>query len=363
MFNSNEQRQLLYKRSRVARVANERKILENAIAAFRRATGIEAKIEPDWEYLDNLRGGGQTREDAAIRILRAGKEWRFDIEIKPWLTATTAGLLAHKYPLNKKWILVTTHAQKAMAEQMRELQIQYMDTDGNVYLETKDLLVFVKGQKAAEPRATTGIGRPFKPAGMQVIFALICNPGLEQKTYREIADVTKTALGTINWTMRDLRQIGNLLEMGKAGRRIVKRETLFDKWVAAYPQQLRPKQLIGRYAAQDPDWWRNADLKDLNALWGGETAAAIETGYLEPEIATVYLEENLNELILRFKLKKDPHGKIEIFRTFWKFQLKEQRGQTVPLPLIYADLLATGNDRNIQTAKELRDKRLDRYLR
>lgn len=250
-----------------------------------------------------------------------------------------------------------------MAEQLREMQIQYMDTDGNVYVDTKNLLVFVKGQKAVEPKATTGIGRPFKPAGMKVVFALICNPGLEQKTYREIADVTKTALGTINLTMRDLRQIGHLLEMGKAGRRVVKREALFDKWVAAYPQQLRPNQLIGRYAAQDPVWWRNADLRDLDVLWGGETAAAIETGYIEPEIATVYLEENLNELIHRFKLKKDPHGKIEIFRKFWQFRLEEQGKQTVPLPLIYADLLATGNDRNVQTANELRDKKLDRYFR
>lgn len=347
----------------MARVANEREILENAIVAFRRVTRIEAKIEPDWEYFDNLRGGGLTPGDTAIRIIRGGKEWRFDVEIKPWLTTTTVGLLARKYPANKTWILVTRHVPQATAEQMRELRIQYMDTDGNVYLDAKDLLVFVKGQKAAEPRATIGVGRPFKPAGMQVIFALVCNPGLEQKTYREIAEVTKTALGTINWTMQDLRQIGHLLEMGKAGRRIVKREALFDKWVAAYPQQLRPKQLIGRYVAQDPDWWRTANLKNLNALWGGETGAAIETGYLEPEIATVYVEENLNELIVRFKLKKDPHGKIEIFKKFWQFQLEEQTNQTVPLPLIYADLLATGNDRNIQTAEELREKKLVRYLR
>ena len=353
----------MYKRSRVARVADEREILENAIGAFQRATGIEAKVEPQREFPDNHRGDATTRADAAIRILRGGKEWRFDVEVKPWLTATTAGLLAHKHPANKKWILVTRHAHRAMAEQMHELQIQYMDTDGNVYLDTKDLLVFVKGQKAAEPGATTGIGRPFKPAGMQVIFALICSPGLEQKTYREIAEVTRTALGTVNWTMRELRQIGHLLEMGEAGRRVVKREALFDKWVAAYPQQLRPKQLIGRYTAQEPDWWRTADLKDLNALWGGETAAAIETGYLEPEIATVYLEEKINDLVLRFKLKSDPHGKIEIFRKFWQFQLEEQRDQTVPLPLIYADLLATGNARNVQTARELRDKKLDRYLR
>ena len=347
----------------MAREANEREILENAIAAFRRGTRIEAEIEPDWEYLNDMRRDGQTRTGDTIRILRGGKEWRFDVEVKPWLTETTAGLLVHKHPTNKKWILVTRHAHPGIAEKLRELQIQYMDTDGNVYLDTKDLVVFVKGQKAAEPRATTGLGRPFRPAGMQVIFALICNPGLEQKTYREIAEIAKTALGTVHWTMQNLQGIGHLLEMGKAGRRVVKKETLFDKWVAAYPQQLRPRQFVGRYSAQDPDWWRTADLKDLDALWGGETAAAIETGYLKPEIAAVYIEQKLNDLVLRFKLKRDPQGKIEIFRKFWNFRLEERRGQTVPLPLIYADLLATGNDRNIETAKELRDKKLGRYLR
>lgn len=347
----------------MVRKADEAEILKDAVGAFRRATGIEAKIDPEWEYFDNRPEEGKAQIGTAIRILRGGKEWRFPVEVKPWLTETTAGLLVHKHPTNKKWILVTRHAHPGIAEKLRELQIQYMDTDGNVYLDTKDLVVFVKGQKAAEPRATTGLGRPFKPAGMQVIFALICNPGLEQKPYREIAKITRTALGTINWTMQDLRQIGHLLEMGKAGRRIVKREELFDKWVAAYPQQLRPKQFVGRYNAQDPDWWQTADLKDLGALWGGETAAAIETGYLKPEIAAVYIEQKLNELVLRFMLKRDPQGKIEIFKTFWNFRLEEQRAQTVPLPLIYADLLATGNDRNIETAKELRDKKLGRYLR
>ena len=332
------------------------------MAAFRRATGIEAKIDPEWATPDALYGG-RVRADAAMRILRGGRELRFDLEVEPWLTIAKAALLVLKHPANPKWILLTRHVPRTVTEQMRELRIQYMDTDGNAYLDTKELYVFVKGQKAAQPRVITTVGRPFKPAGMRVIFALICNPGLEHTTYRDIADVANTALGTVNWTMGELRQIGHLLEMGKAGRRVVKREALFDKWVAAYPQQLRPKQLIGRYTAQEPDWWRTADLKDLNALWGGETAAAIETGYLEPEIATVYLEEKINDLVLRFKLKRDPHGKIEIFRKFWQFQLEEQRDQTVPLPLIYADLLATGNARNVQTARELRDKKLDRYLR
>lgn len=345
----------------MARVADERGVLENAVDAFQRVTGIEAVIEPKREQTDfpiERRGG-----DAAMRIVRGGKDWRFEVAVKPWLTTATTGLLANQFRANKKWIIVTRHVQPAMAEKLRELQIQFMDTGGNVFLDTQDLLVYVKGQKGEGTKTATDLGRPFKPAGMQVIFALICNPGLEHKTYREIADVAKKALGTIDWTMRELRQTGHLMELGKRGRRIVKREELFDKWVGAYPQQLRHKQLIGRYAAPDPLWWKTANLQDINAFWGGETGAAIVTGYLEPEIATVYLEENLNELILRYKLKKDPHGNVELFRKFWEFPPERNERPTVPLPLIYADLLATGIERNIETAQVLREKKLDRYFR
>ncbi len=347
----------------MARRADEREILENALAAFRRTTGFEANIEPEREYPDKLPRDEMTRRDAVIFILRAGKEWRFDVKVKPWPTATTPALLAEKFRGNRKWILVTRHVHQALADQMRAQKIQFMDACGNVYIETRDLFVFVKGQKPDGPKATAGMGRPFRPAGMQVIFALLCNPGLEQKNYRAIAGAAKTALGTIDATMRELRHMGHLLEMGKAGRRIVKREALFEQWVTAYPQQLRPKQFVGRYATEDPNWWRTAELNDLNAEWGGETAAAIQTGYLHPEIATVYIEKNLNDLVLRFRLRNDPNGKIELFKKFWHFQQAEQKRHTVPLPLIYADLLATGNDRNIQAAKDLRVKTLDRYLK
>ena len=345
------------------RVADEGEIIKNAILAFQRATGIAAELAPGVEHLGHPTEGGRARPDATIRFRRGGKEWTLEVEVKPWLNVATVGLMTQKHGPNRKWILVTRYAQPAIAEQLRDMKIQYMDTEGNTYLDAKDLLVFVKGQKGGEKRGTGTLGRPFRPAGMQVIFALICNPGLERKTYREIAVVTKTALGTIDWTMQDLRQIGHLLKMGKGKRRIVNREALFDKWVAAYPQQLRPNQFVARYTPKNPDWWQTAELKELDAVWGGETAAALETGYLRPEITTVYVGKDPNELILRFKLNKDPHGKVEIYRRFWQFRTEEQREDTVPLPLIYADLLATGIDRNRETAKELRDKKLGRYLK
>jgi hypothetical protein len=345
------------------RTVDEQEIVKAALLAFQRTTRITAELAPELEQVGHATGKKMARPDATVRMRRREKAWTFNIEVKPWLNTATVGLIAQKLEPRKKWIVMTRYAQPAVAEQMRAMGVQYMDVAGNAYVDAKDLLVYVKGQKATERRATGILGRPFRPAGMQVIFALICNPGLEQKTYRDIAALTKTAVGTIDWTMQDLRKIGHLIRLGRERRRIVNRDALFDKWVGAYPQQLRPNQLLGRYRAPDPGWWRTAEPGPLHALWGGETAAALETGYLQPEIATLYIGGDPNEVILRFRLNKDPQGNVELYRRFWGFRPTEQREDTVPLPLIYADLMATGVGRNIETAKELRDKKLGRYLR
>jgi hypothetical protein len=171
----------------------------------------------------------------------------------------------------------------------------------------------------------------------------------------------KNALGTVNWVIEALRKAGHLVDLEGAAHRLVKRDILLENWVAAYPQQLRPKNLLGRHVAQNATWWLTADLKACNALWGGETAAALETGYLEPETTTVYVDENPNNLIIRYKLKRDPLGPIHVFKKFWHFEDGERLA--VPYILTYADLLATGDDRNAEAARIIYEQELDRYLR
>jgi hypothetical protein len=87
------------------------------------------------------------------------------------------------------------------------------------------------------------------------------------------------------------------------------------------------------------------------------------TQYLKPERITIYAGERIQELILRNKLRKDPHGDVEIVKRFCTLDPKETWRETVHPLLVYADLIATANDRNIETARMIYDRELARLIR
>ena len=337
-------------------------IAETGVVALRRTTGLEVELVRGRQKDGGRAAHPKPPGDVHIRVTRGRTSWYFEFEVKPWVDITVAGLFAHKFRNRRNHVLITRHANRLIAERLRELGIQFLDTDGNAYLEREDLFVWVQGRKPVERPTARLIGRPFKPAGMQVIFALVCIPGLEQQPFREIAHAAGVALGTVNATFRDLKLVGYLLEGKEIRRRVVRREELFEKWVGIYPQQMRPKHFLGRYAAADPDWWKNADLGRWDALWGGETAVAMETGYLRPEVATIYIEGDPDPLIAQYKLKQNQRGNVEIYRKFWQFPGVHDPWGAVPGPLTYAELMATGEGRNKEAAKDLREKNLGRYL-
>ncbi len=66
--------------------------------------------------------------------------------------------------------------------------------------------------------------------------------------------------------------------------------------------------------------------------------------------------------MIKNRLKKDPNGNIELLATFWNFEYQWQFKKLVPPLLIYADLMATANDRNIETAKIIYDEFLAQLI-
>ena len=151
--------------------------------------------------------------------------------------------------------------------------------------------------------------------------------------------------------------------MGKQGYRLIKKDNLLQRWVTGYPEQLRPKLILGRYRGKD-GWWQEKVLDPAKEQWGGEIAAAKLTQYLQPQIITIYLTATqLNLLLIENRLRKDPAGDVEILERFWKPTEKWQYKETVHPILIYADLLATGNQRNIETAKIIYEQHIVQLIR
>lgn len=301
--------------------------------------------------------------DLELKIYHEEKRWNFEAIVKKWVTAPMVGLLANQiYNNDKEIIVITKYIAPGVAKQLRKIGIQYMDTAGNMFLKQLPLYIEITGKKLGEPVENRVERRVFNPAGLQVIFGLLCDPDMINATYREIAKLTGAALGTVGWTFRDLKENGYLTEAQNRGRMLVNKEKLMRKWIEAYYERLRPKQVRGRFKARDNDWWRNTNITDYEAVWGGEVGAARMTNYLMPEIKTIYAKGNtINKLILRERMKRDQTGDIEIINKFWNFETPEI--DIAPPLLVYADLIGTGDERNIETARLIYAERIEKYIR
>lgn len=301
------------------------------------------------------------RPDAALRLHFDGGEVLYLVELKRGLRRATLGAAQHQMArYGENALLVTDYITPQMADELRTREVQFIDAAGNAYLRQPALYVWVKGQRPPEDEAlgVAPAGRAFRPTGLQVLFTLLCKPEIADLPYREIAVQAGVAHGTVGWVMAELPKLGFIAQMnGK--RRLIDAERLLAQWVTAYAQTLRPKLILARYEAARLDWAETMDAKDYGLLLGGEPAAARLTHNLRPGTATLYGEKPNPRLLVDQRLQPNRQGNVEILRRFWTFD-----GETpgmVPHLLVYADLLAIGDTRCIETAGEMRADIVDRF--
>jgi hypothetical protein len=336
----------------------EPELLELALEALRKNLPGQAKFKTVKPLRDP-----RLRADYLLGIVMQGKEIRYYAEIKATVTkADKLLVMMRKGEFDHPLLLVTKYINTQLADELKQNGTEFIDTAGNTFINQPPLYIFVKGNKPDIVK-TPPPKRTFKPAGLKVIYAFLCNPGLENKTYREIAAETGVALGTVDWIIKELKELRFLLDMDKRGQRLIQRENLLQRWVTAYPEQLRPKLTLGRFRGEY-GWWQQKTLDPFKAQWGGEVAAARLTQYLQPQIITIYTApQELDQLLIKNRLKTDQTGDVEILKKFWKPPEIWKYEDLVHPILIYADLLATGNERNIETAKMIYDQHIVQLIR
>jgi hypothetical protein len=336
----------------------ETELLELALEALRKNLPGQAETK----IIKPLRAP-RLRADYLLRIIMRGKEIRYYVEIKANVTKADKLLaMMRKGEFDHPLLLVTKYINAQLADELKQNGTEFLDTAGNTFINQPPLYIFVKGNKP-DILKTPRPKRTFKPAGLRTIYAFLCNPGLENKTYREIAAETGVALGTVDWIIKELKELRFLLDMGKRGQRLIQKENLLQRWVTAYPEQLRPKLTLGRFRGEH-GWWQRKTFDPFKGQWGGEVAAAKLTQYLQPQIITIYTApQELDQLLIKNRLKRDQTGDVEILKRFWKPPEIWKYEDLVHPILIYADLLATGNERNIEAAKMVYDQHIVQLIR
>ena len=347
----------------------ETDILKAALDVFRITTGLQLEIAELQLDIGSRQVGSKAdilhrQADALVHLNGPGINREFVVEVKYRLTMTNLGMIVHllqSFP--QKGLIVTNYVNPRMAERLKAMNISFLDLAGNAYFNEPPVYVYVKGNQPVEDRYRKPAARVFQPSGLKLLFALLCEPKLVFKSYRTIAKTAGVALGTVARVINDLRELGYLMDVYTGSPGLINKEKLLERWVTTYPELLRPKLVMGHYSAVDSKWWTQAELTDLQAYWGGEVAAAKLTGYLRPEKVIVYTRDQPVQLLLMNKLKKDPDGNVEILEAFWQDEYAWPHHELVPPLLIYADLMATGDVRNIETAKMIYERELAGLIR
>ena len=294
---------------------------------------------------------GAARADALIRVRYGDQEVLYAAEVKHGIRPATLGAVTQQLAhLGQPALLVTDHVTPPLADALRERGIAFLDEAGNAYLNHPPLLIWVKGQRPKQKNGANPTTRTFNPGGLQVIFPLLCHPEWADRPYREIAKMAGVAHGTVGWVLAELPKLGFIAEVG-GKRRLLQPERLLQQWVEAYARTLRPRLLIGRFHADQFEWYKTLDPGKYGYLLGGEPAAARLTEHLRPGTITLYGPKIEPRFLLDQRLRPDPQGKVEILTRFWKFDNDDPL--VTPLPLVYADLLAIGDARCLETAKLL----------
>lgn len=272
---------------------------------------------------------------------------------------------------NERPLLVTRGLSNLVVEQLLKKNVEFIDVDGNIYLNSPEIYVLVRNQVSKESASKS---LEITAAALQVIYALLSQPNLFAREYdldERIAYISGVTPKTVKNTLKKLQDL-DYITYRHGKYEIVDYVRLLERWELGYSERLRAKLLLGTFTPIGKvDFSEVRDkikecAEQFNYLIGGELAASVMTEYLRPISATLHLSNNSDsrQIAVHLKLKPDPDGDIAFFQTFGdaKYQRNElgkfQQDLVHPL-LIHAELVRTGNSRLKETAQLIYDRYIE----
>ncbi|WP_322039213.1 type IV toxin-antitoxin system AbiEi family antitoxin [Burkholderia diffusa] len=341
---------------------SEQHVLDEACAAFGRSTRrFDARpVRVPAAY--------NAHADAMIRFGIAGQTFEMPVAVSVGVESLHGALAAlrRRAPptsAERPLMLVAPYFSADLAARLIEHDIPFIDTAGNACLILPEATVMISGRPRPARTPRRQASRATTPKGLAVMFALATQPGLVTQPLRAIAAASGVALGTVNLAMDDLIARGLIAQRRNGVRAFTDWPRFVQEWVALYPSRLRAKLPSRRFAALAPDWWRGFDFAAFDTRLGGEPAADLLTHDLKPAAVTVYTHGAVsNRLLLQARLRPDERGDVELLEAFWPpspaLDWREQDVPLVPPLLIYADLVSSGDSRNLAAAEHIHDRYL-----
>jgi hypothetical protein len=281
-----------------------------------------------------------------------GETATFALEVK-LIHRKSSLMAAHeqmaRFPVNAPTLLVCNRLTPALAEYCADKQINFVDTAGNVRIQVPGLYLLVEGRYEKKPVVASS---RFAEGVMKLLFVLLSCPETLNDTYRTLAAKAGISLGMVSKAF-DYLETQRYFRKSQKGRRLMSEEELQVLWLKDYATALRPK--LDHLALSAPASWDEIRLMS-EEYWSGEIVAAeLSDGYLIPENGVIFTPHSLLQRRKELGLKPASDGKLLLISRFWKTFLLNRKAETM---LCVAELLASGDDRNRETARIINEKYL-----
>lgn len=330
----------------------EGQIIEDVLHKFTGITGIKA----NWAALK--RDSIYDRVDGTVTIIIGNQKEELPAEVQKTIVNGNIPSFINTLRVNGKMVVLAETIAPKIRQALKQHNINYMDAAGNANIIHKNIYIYLEGQKPL-PVETTNKAKAFGKTGLKVIYQFLEYPDLINTTIRDIADHADVSLDTAHKTINVLKEAGYLIKVDNKTFLWDNFKELLQKWMEEFETRLKPGLHIGnfRFLKEDDFYnWQNIQFKNGNTCWGGEPAGELLTGFLKPQTLTLYTNEFKSDLMKNYKIIPDEKGYIQVYQKFWK-QIEGNK-KTAPPVLVYADLVNTGNNRNIETAQKIYEQQL-----
>jgi hypothetical protein len=298
--------------------------------------------------------------DALIELSTDHAHARYAAVIKKKMTLTA---VAHLHVRSPHPILaIGEHIDSRSAAAFRDAGIQYADAAGNAFIRFSNVAVEVRGRRA--PRSldavhgdpgfssTGAVGNMFSTRRSQTIMALLAWPELWSASVRDLATAAGVSTGQAHDTLSMLQNAGFRLSSSVDQRR---HGELLDFWTIGYGTGLGPKLALASYSGDVRGSVKKSHPGQAIYL-SGESASGIDL--VRPATVTIYIADPDPKLPMVNRWRRDPALEPNIFvrRKFWTSPRQHDevpvvKAHNAPWPLIYADLMATGDARLAEVAR------------
>ena len=305
-----------------------------------------------------------SKETGIITIHSPLKSVDYIYAIQPDVTSTTAevvidDLLLKQQKVNEKLFLITRSLSEAAINKLVANNIEFIDTNGNIYLNSPAAYIFIRGKHLFQEKSVSD--SEITSNSLKVIYILLKSPDILKMSSEELAIAAGVTSVTVNDTLKNLYKLG-YLQRQRDGKYIITRYSkLLERWEMGYAETLRSELLLGTFTPSVKSKFTVfcASLiqkaQENNFLIGGELGAAIATSYLIPTRAILYVKENYQLIAEQMKLKPCPEGEI-IFCKQFGFYNAYHYNQSEPIVdplLIHAELRMENNERLEETAERI----------